>query len=309
MTLYIDSLFMVNFIMNYTILFLTGKLVNSRFGKSIRKKQYAIGSFIVTSTYLVIICVKMLRNNFNIFFAVLLISLGIYIVFKPTNFKMFLTYLLFTHLVAFTIGGISFGVFYYTKAGAYLGNMVVASSKNMSLKLLIATTSCTYIIVKIVAKYIENLKLSKQKLINVEVTGLNGVTQEIVMLVDTGNTLLEPISKLPVIVIPYFKIEKLLDEEIYKLYEKEKDIVTQVFNSNSDYINKLKIVPFKSVGKENGLLLGFETYICFEDNGLSITKKCIIGIINIEVSSWEYSGIFNPLLFEEELTSVTKIMA
>ncbi len=300
MTLYLDSLFMINFVMNYIILLFTGKLVNSKFGKNVRQRRYVIGSGIVTSLYLTIICVEVLRNNFNILYAVILIAIGILITFKPSNLKMFATYLFFTHLVAFTIGGVSFGVFYYTKAGAFLGNVVTATTQNMSLKLLIATTSFTSIAVKIIVRYIESIKLSKQKVLNVKVKGINGEYEELVMLVDTGNTLIEPISKLPVIVIPYFKIKKLLEKELYKLYEEDGDVIGKAFSLEIDFVSKLKLVPFKSVGKENGLLLGFETEITFDDDGYTQTKKCVVGIINIEVSKSVYSSIFNPLLLRED---------
>ncbi len=309
MILYLDSLFIINFSMNYIILFFTGKLLNGRYGKNVRHIRYLWGSVLLTSIYLIIICVKVLRNNFNIFYAVLMIALGIVVTFKPVNFKMFTTYLFFTHLVAFTVGGVSFGVFYYTKAGAFLGNVVTASTKNMSIKLLIATTSFTYLAIKIIVKYIENLKLSKQKLITVKVVGLNGNKEELVMLVDTGNTLIEPISKLPVVVIPYFKIRNLIHDELYELYEDTTDVVSDAFNIDSEFTDRLKLVPFKSVGKESGLLLGFETDITYEDNGFIQNKKCIVGIINIEISRGEYSSIFNPLLLEEEIIGVTKNMA
>ncbi len=306
MTLYLDSLFMINFVMTYIILLFTGRLVNSKYGKKVKKTRYLVGSGVVTVLYLIIICVNVLRNNFNILYAVILIAVGICITFKPSNMKMFLTYLFFTHLVAFTLGGVSFGLFYYTKAGAFLGNKVAATTENMSIKLLIATTCFTFIALKIIVRYIESIKLSKQKLLNVKVEGLNGEFEELVMLVDTGNTLVEPVSKLPVIVIPYFKIRKLINEELYKLYEEDEDIIGKAFNLELDFVSKLKLIPFKSVGKENGLLLGFETQITYDNNGYAQAKKCVVGIINIEISKGVYSSIFNPLLLREDNSYVKR---
>lgn len=49
-----------------------------------------------------------------------------------------------------------------------------------------------------------------------------------------------------------------------------------------EYASKVRVIPFKSLGKDNGLLLGIkidEAYIEYQDNVYEI-KNVIIGIYN-----------------------------
>ncbi len=307
MTLYLDSLFLINFTMNYFILFLTGKITNQRFGKVVKYKKYIIGSLITTLLYLSVILVKPFRDNFNFAFGVLIISVGVIITFSPKTKKIFLVYLVSTHIVAFSIGGVSFGIFYYTKAGAFIGNTIQATINNASIKLLIAATSISYILIRLVANYIESLKLKKQVVLETRLKVNNEI--ELSMLVDTGNTLIDPISKLPVVVVYYKNLERVIENSLYLLYEGEDDVMSKAFNLDDTISRKLKIIPFKSVGCSNGLILGLEGIIEFTHENIEYKKSCVLGIVDFEIAkNKDYLGIFNPMLIEEDVYNVEKIV-
>ncbi len=306
MTLYLDSLFIINFMMNYIILFLTGKIANHRFSIVIKLRKYLIGSLTTTLLYLCIIGISALRNNFNFLFAVIIIAIGVIVTFRPKKIKTFLTYLLFTHVVAFSVGGISFGLFYYTKAGAFIGNTVEATTNNLSFKLLLAATSFAYVVIKITVAYVEKTKLSRQIILNtkIEIEG----PLEVPMLVDTGNTLVDPLSKLPVVIVYYKTLDKILNPSLFRLYENNEDVMSTAFDISDELSCKLKIIPFKSVGCASGIILGIESTLEFTFEDECYRKKCVVGIVDFEIAkNKEYCGIFNPMLIKEEVVNVKKV--
>ncbi len=307
MVLYVDSIFIINFFMNYIILALTGKIINPKYGRHVSNIRYVLGSLITTSIYIAVLLIDALRNNFNFFIAMFMIAMGIIFCYRPSSKKMFLSYFLAIHIVAFAIGGMCFGIFYYTKAGALIGNTVTTTLNNVSFKLLISSTCVSYLVVKGIAGYIEKVKISKQEVLTVSIG--DEKEKSFQMLVDTGNGLIEPITQLPVIVMCYKDLKGIIDNELFEIYEHKKDVVSEAYALDSEITKHLKIIPFKSVGKENGIILGVECFVRYTYLGVAYNKRCVIGIVDFEIlGNGDYSGIFNPRLLGEECEDVKKIM-
>lgn len=100
-------------------------------------------------------------------------------------------------------------------------------------------------------------------------------------LLDTGNSLMEPISKKPVSIIEKSVVEKYLE---------------------SLRQNGFRAIPFHSIGKAHGILDGFEVtqiIITKEDRNIVINKG-IIGVYEGKLSgSGKYQMILHPILMEE----------
>lgn len=93
-------------------------------------------------------------------------------------------------------------------------------------------------------------------------------------MLDTGNMLKEPITGIPVIVAQSKELINILPESL--LANTEKIINGEI--EGGKLITRLKVIPFTSLGKQNGLLLGFKPdniNILFGDD----EKKNISGII------------------------------
>ena len=102
---------------------------------------------------------------------------------------------------------------------------------------------------------------------------------ELDALFDTGNSLREPISGRPVLVVE--------EESFHKLLGAKKP-------------EKLKIIPYRSVGKENGIMEGYEIpeiIIKGREEDLRC-RKVIVGISKNKVSaSGKYQMILHPDLY------------
>ncbi|WP_265450421.1 sigma-E processing peptidase SpoIIGA, partial [Clostridium sp. cpc1] len=123
----------------------------------------------------------------------------------------------------------------------------------------------------------------------------------IVALVDTGNSLKEPISQRPVIIVEFFAIKDLLPEKVQNLFLENEDLdldeITDIMIESVDEI-KLRIIPFKAIGTENGMLLGFkpdEILIMDESTEKKIEEEIVVGIYNNKLSNDnKYKGLLNP---------------
>lgn len=113
---------------------------------------------------------------------------------------------------------------------------------------------------------------------------------------DTGHSLIEPISKKPVIIVEYKAIKEILPINFRKMLEKE-NIYSAINEVSEDmYENKLKIIPYSSLGNEKGVLIGFEVDKMIV-NGKSV-KKPIVGIYKSVLCK---NGLYNALLSPKHL--------
>jgi len=75
--------------------------------------------------------------------------------------------------------------------------------------------------------------------------------------VDTGNSLKDPLTRKPVIVAEYELIKPCLPPELQNMVEKEQSeeaLLEQIMASS--WANRLRLIPFSSIGRKNGMLLG-----------------------------------------------------
>ena len=124
-------------------------------------------------------------------------------------------------------------------------------------------------------------------------------------IIDTGNFLKEPITGTPVIVA-----EK---QELYGIIEKEVlENLSQIINRDdietSEYMHKVRLIPFTSLGKENGILIGIKVdsiTINFEDKNTYV-EDVIIGIYDGKLSKTDkYKALIGlEILNQKELERV-----
>ena len=120
-------------------------------------------------------------------------------------------------------------------------------------------------------------------------------------IIDSGNLLKDPITGASVVIIEKQNLKGIIEEEV--LENLEKIISGQYEVLNDEYISKFRLIPFSSLGKQNGMLLGFKPDLVeIEFDGIVTKKeKIIIGIYDKEISKGrEYTGIVSLDSLEEE---------
>ena len=113
---------------------------------------------------------------------------------------------------------------------------------------------------------------------------LNGKKVETVAMIDTGNLLKEPITNTPVIVVEHTLLYDCLPKEILNHLDEllGGDFRGIPENIREEYIVKLKFIPFSSLGKQNGMLLGIrvDSVTIKSDEGEKKKENIILGMYN-----------------------------
>lgn len=273
--IYADVLFFINLAMDFIILFITDKLMNTE----LSLKRLLLGSFVATILYC-LLCFKFIFG-FRMLQQLCIMAVTVVVVFRPKDIYTFLRFFLVTNLTAFSLGGISLILFFYTNF-SYMGNNITAGIKNFPLSMLIIGVTTGSLII-IAAKKRYNKKLMKaQKFCNVDIYMLN---KHIVLkaLVDTGNSLIEPITKKPVIIAEQSAVKALFPKDIYSLLDN--------YSIPSEY--GIKILPFVSIGERHGALIGFTADKAeIEKN---VIYKPVIAVYRQSLSSTNaFNALINP---------------
>ena len=117
-------------------------------------------------------------------------------------------------------------------------------------------------------------------------------------MIDTGNMLKEPITGKSVIVVERSSLYELIPKEILNNIE---NILEGNFEKISEeiknqYIPKLKIIPFSSLGKDSGMIIGIkpEKVEIINDEEISEERQdMIVGIYNKSLTK---RGEYNALI-------------
>lgn len=226
------------------------------------------------------------------------LMVGIVISFNPRKFTEFIKIILFTHIAAFCVGGMGMALFYFTNISSVVGNMVSFTVKDFSIKILLFVFCFTYIFIKVTLGWFKRVLIKKQTFYPVKIFFEN-TDVDFMALVDTGNSLHDPLSNAPVIVAEFNSIKDFLPKEIRLIFyeNKENDLSYIISNIDQDFSKRIRMIPFESLGEHNGMLLGFrpdKVEISKEESVITI-EDVIIGIYNFKLSKDNaYQGLLNP---------------
>lgn len=289
MVIYMDMLFLENFILDFIILYVTGLISKNKIKFLKLIFGSALGAIYVVMYYFIKINVYS-----NIIIKLLLSIIMIYISFVPMNFKEMLKLTVFFYLTSFVFGGAALSVIYMLNSrritiqnGILIGNYTI---RTIFIGVVIAC------IVTIIAFKFVKAKFSKNDLFCNIIIKINNKQIKTKAMLDTGNFLKDPITNIPVVVVEYTVLYDMVPKEILDNIEDilGGDLEKIPENIKNEYMLKLKVIPFSSLGKQNGMLLGLKADGLIVDNEEEVKNidKVIIGIYNKKLSKkGDYSAL------------------
>lgn len=275
MTIYIDIVLIENLIMNYIILFTTAVVLKIK----VNHIRLILAS-LLGAGYSIIAYMGIIKVYSSIILKIILSVLIIYIAFNPQNIKKMCKDLLLFYLVSFVFGGAAFALIYIIKPqnilmknGLFLGTY--------PLKTVMLGAVVAFCIIIGAFAIIKNKISKKDMFCEIEIL-INQKKIKTKAMIDTGNMLKEPITNVPVIVVEHILLYSCIPKEILNNL---KEIMGGDFKNipcaiQEKYISKLKLIPFSSLGKQNGMLIGIrpEYVKIITDEQEKINKNVIIGI-------------------------------
>lgn len=297
--MYVDVLVAENFIINLVILNIT-----SRFSKlKTNKIKLMLGS-LFGALYVLVVFFPSLEMFLALTMKIAVSVIMIIIAFTPGRFRDFFKATAIFYIVTFALGGSAFALFYLTGHGEFIdGILYISDLDNFPVSLLIMGIGIGYLLMVFCWDYIQSRVIKDELIYNV-VIELNDKSIEVNAILDTGNNLKDPVSNLPVIVVEYEAMQLVLPDRLSLVFDDIKEEINYEklcrLLENTDLILKIRLIPFSTIGKQNGMLVGVKPDI------VRLTgKKCkrevkdvVIGIYNNKISK---TGEYKALLYPEIL--------
>ncbi len=289
---YADIVFFENLIINYVILYVTVLI------KKIKKSYFRILiSSIIGSVYAIIsITTKNIYIN-NIFFKILLSILMIIIISQTMEMKKIIENIALFYMLSITSGGAAIVVSYLTQGytlktinGIPIINFPILMS---GIGLIIGITLIVFTIKNF------KTKISKKDIFYDINIFIYGKSIKVRALLDTGNMLKDPLTNRPVIIVTKRSLSKIVPEPILDNINLiiGGDRLGQIINK--EVSKRIKVIPFKSLGNEHGILIGIKSDKIIVDN--CEIKDVIIGIYEKEFSrTKKYDALIGIDLLDEE---------
>ena len=310
MTVYLDVILIENLCMNYIILFATGYIMKLKM-----KQLRIIISSLIGGIYAIISYINIIPIYSTLIAKIILSISMIYIAYFPKNIKLCFKELVLFYVVSFVFGGCAFALLYIIKPqniliknGVYIGTYPI--------KVAIIGALVGFILTYLAFKLIKG-KITNKNVIYEVTIFFKDKQENVTAMLDTGNLLKDPISQMPVILVQKDKLSNIIPKNIIDNLENilggdESLQITET--ERNEYCSKLKIIPFKSIGKQNGMLIGLKIdkiQIDINDNTEEI-KNVIVGIYNGKFSRNEkYSALIGLDILERgnenEFATNTKV--
>ncbi len=262
MTIYLDVILLENILMNILILYTSNYLNRNKvnffrmFISSIIGSVYYIGILLPQTNFL----------NFYIYKIILSIVM-VLIGFENTDIYNFIKSLGIFYFTSFIYGGIAYGI-----NNIFMTNHI---ANYYSIKIVLLISILSFIFIRQIIKTIKSNMYYSNYDYYIDVY-IDNKIKRIKGFLDTGNNMKDPITNKPVLVVCYKSIKDILPKE----FDIENNIEENLINNN-----KVKLLPYISVGNSNGLMLGYKTdkikiYINKEE---IILKDITIGINNTKL--------------------------
>ena len=237
----------------------------------------------IGSLYAMIIYVTQFKIYESIITKIILSVIMVYIAFNPQNIKKLCKQILIFYLTSFIFGGVALYLIYFIKPQNVLIKNGLFAGKYV-LKVILFGAIVAFVIIKLSIKIIKTKIQPKDMYCKVKLKN-NGKEIQTTAMIDTGNLVREPITNIPVIIVESSLMYDILPKEIINNLE-------NILGGNFDdipeeirkiYIPKLRWIPYKSLGKENGMLLGIKI------DGMEVEKEEIHKVQNVIVGIYDKS--------------------
>ncbi len=279
---YADITFLINFAMDFVIFWATAKLT----GIQVVYKRLLAASFL-GSLYAVAYLFQNMSFWFSLPVKVIFSALLVVVALWPQGWREFKKVFLCFYGICFIVAGA-------TIAASYLFH-TNSQSFSFSYSWLLAGVLCALLIGAYGDKYLKG-RLPNLLRYNVRLR-FNDLVCTGQGFLDTGNGLRDPVTRRPVIIAEYGLLKTCLPVDFQSAmenYEDENEKLDALCATS--WANRLRLIPFSSIGKKNGLLIGLRCDEIQVDKGkVSLQHKdLVVGIYTDKLSSDNHYQMLIP---------------
>jgi len=294
--IYVDEMFLENFIMNYLIIYMTSYFAKTKtrwyriaFGAGIGA-IYVILSYILNITVYQSIMCKFILSIF-----IILIS------FNVKSIKEFSKEIIAFYLITFVIGGASFGLSYLLNIQGNVYNGVLYIEE-FPLQVIVISVFIVFVLLKIISIFLKNRIRFDSIIFPLEIC-INDKKIIIDAFLDTGNNVKEPFTNKNVVFTELEAIKTLVPYNVYEVL-KNCDEISKI--SDNYWKTRFRLIPFSTVGYDRQVFLGFrpDKIIIYNDERSVERKDTIVAVCNKRLSkSGDYSALIGNDLMSDFSTN------
>jgi len=294
---YVDEMFLGNLIMNYAILWLTGCIGQRRRCWWRMTIAAALGAFYAFS---IVFPVPQFLQGLGAKVAVSILML--WVAFGPLPPGQLALLAGVFYLSSFGLGGLVLGFSFLLGGRAEQGLAGLLQMPRTSFWPAVALSlGVVWLVGKKATPRLRQRFLKGLFHVPLTIT-LYGRQKSVNALLDTGNELIDPLTKHPVIVVEYEAINDLLPRLLRELFEKETEtdfpaLLTAL--KENRWATRFRLVPYRSLGQAAGLLLGFRpdrVEIVYGTRSVEV-RDVVIAIYRRKLSpEAAYKALVNPRL-------------
>ncbi|HOB12172.1 MAG TPA: sigma-E processing peptidase SpoIIGA [Syntrophomonadaceae bacterium] len=280
---YADITFLVNFIMDFLILWVTVRLT----GVPVSYMRIAIAAGL-GGIYAVGYLLPELSLGYSLPLKVLFSVLLVIMAVLPRTWKDLAKSMLLFYGINFLVAGASIGSSYLVQSSYQLDYSFWWLMAGISCALLLGIFGKNWLTERVLPQL---LKFPVQLTFDRNRCSGQGF-------VDTGNGLRDPLTNRPVIIAEYQLLRDCLPADFKSALEDsctQEEMLDRL--SQSSWANRLRLIPFTSIGKKNGLLVGIRADAIRVSLGKNNIKhsNMVIGIYQDKLSPEEHYQLLIPL--------------
>jgi stage II sporulation protein GA (sporulation sigma-E factor processing peptidase) len=291
---YIDVLIFQNFFMNYLLLYITNRFCKCR----AKGYRIALAAF-VGALYVLIYFYPQLHVLYSMLMKFLVSALIIVIAFSPYKIIQFLKITIIFYITGFFIGGCIIAIMYLNNYNIEFINSVMVADSTIRYYIIVGSIVAT-VLVKLGFDYFENFYSMDKSQITIEIF-LNKKSCSLNALIDTANSLRDPMTNAPVIVAYFKSIIDILPDDIKSEIEHNENYDATIKNIiNSSLRTRIRMIPFKALGVENGMLTGIraDLAVARQKTKSRIVRQPVIALYESPVSN---NDVYQALAYPEIL--------
>lgn len=278
--IYADVVFIINFFVNGIVIIIAGSICQ----KKTKLWRIALAAAFAAAFYTLLIFTP-LAPFINIFTSFIIFSPAILISHKMHGYRDFFIMLVCSYVATFALGGIAMALF---------------GLQDFRPQNLIAAIGIGFLVLIFLRRHVLRRQLNKQAYCRFKIH-LWDKMAELIALVDTGNSLVDPISKSPVIIAEFDEIKHLLPISVSGMFAKQNqdDLASIIAVFDEPKLKaRIRMIPYSAIGRQ-GVIVGFrpDKVEVMSNKHKKETSKVIIGICDFKLcSNGQYNALMNPLL-------------
>ncbi|WP_239421963.1 sigma-E processing peptidase SpoIIGA [Bacillus sp. CGMCC 1.16541] len=292
---YLDIIWLLNFSLDAILLMLCGTILKRSFKWWRLCLGAFIGSLIVVFMFTPFAAI-MLHPFVKILFSVCMVL----VTFGYKRLRFFLENAFTFYFATFVVGGGLMGVhFLFEDQFLVFEGSVMSQTTSFGDPVSWLFVLVGFPVLAYFSKHrVEDLRMKKitfDQLVKVEIV-MNKEVVALTGLIDSGNQLVDPLTKTPVLIITAESVKDILPNSVMEM-SKDVQSFSHTQEIDVEWYAKVRFVPYRSVGHANQLLLAIKpdyVRIEYQNENLHI-KKALIGISHTQLSvENQYQCIVHP---------------